>query len=94
MTSAARLARKYSVEDKIRIVKGSKLSVRRTLHEFGCSGLGMHIVYNLITQTLGGTVKCNSEPGKGTEFVVTIPMDSGQDEKEERPAAVSSDVGE
>jgi signal transduction histidine kinase len=59
----------------------------------GGSGLGMHIVYNLITQTLGGTVKCNSEPGKGTEFVVTIPMDSGQDEKENRPAAVSSEIG-
>lgn len=37
------------------------------------SGLGMHIVYNLITQTLGGQVSCESQPGSGTTFEIRIP---------------------
>lgn len=31
----------------------------------GGSGLGMHIVHNLVTQTLGGSISCESEPGNG-----------------------------
>ncbi|MCP4714115.1 MAG: hybrid sensor histidine kinase/response regulator [Deltaproteobacteria bacterium] len=34
----------------------------------GGSGLGMHIVYNLVTQTLGGTITCSSTPGNGIRF--------------------------
>ncbi|MBF0446817.1 MAG: HAMP domain-containing histidine kinase [Magnetococcales bacterium] len=40
----------------------------------GGSGLGMHIVYNLVTQTLKGRVVCHSEPGEGVEFVLTFPL--------------------
>jgi len=40
----------------------------------GGSGLGMNIVYNLVAQTLGGTIVCNSEPGQGVEFELTMPM--------------------
>ncbi len=58
----------------------------------GGSGLGMHIVYNLITQTMGGTITCNSEPGKGTEFLFTISVDAGHSENNERPAAFSSEI--
>lgn len=36
----------------------------------GGTGLGLHIVYNLVTQGLGGTIVCNSSPGKGTEFII------------------------
>ncbi|WP_028451035.1 sensor histidine kinase [Chitinilyticum aquatile] len=39
----------------------------------GGSGLGLNIVYNLVTQTLGGTIFVNSQPGIGTSFVVCIP---------------------
>ena len=39
----------------------------------GGTGLGLHIVYNLVTQTLGGTIKCNSAPEKGADFIITIP---------------------
>lgn len=39
----------------------------------GGSGLGMHILYNLITQKLGGSVTCKSTPGEGIEFAITIP---------------------
>ncbi|OUR78672.1 hypothetical protein A9Q83_07300 [Alphaproteobacteria bacterium 46_93_T64] len=40
----------------------------------GGSGLGMHILYNQTTQTLGGSVKCSSVMGKGTTFNFTFPL--------------------
>ncbi|WP_417672013.1 PAS domain S-box protein [Roseibium sp.] len=46
----------------------------------GGSGLGMNIVYNLITQKLGGTISCESEPGEGIIFNITIPLDLEGDE--------------
>lgn len=39
----------------------------------GGTGLGMHIVYNLVTQLLGGSIRCESEPGAGVRFEVRIP---------------------
>lgn len=39
----------------------------------GGSGLGMHILYNLITQKLGGAVACESTPGEGITFTITLP---------------------
>lgn len=43
----------------------------------GGTGLGMHIVYNLVTQSLGGTIKCESAVGEGTAFIIQIPMNEG-----------------
>ncbi|MGQ0799851.1 MAG: two-component regulator propeller domain-containing protein [Pseudomarimonas sp.] len=42
----------------------------------GGSGLGMHIVFNLVTQGLGGTIECDSAPGQGVYFSIQIPRDS------------------
>ena len=42
----------------------------------GGAGLGLHIVYNLVTQTLGGTIKCKSREGEGTRFIITVPLRS------------------
>ncbi len=39
----------------------------------GGSGLGMHIVYNLVTQQLKGSVKVRSELGKGCAVEITFP---------------------
>lgn len=39
----------------------------------GGTGLGLHILFNIVTQQLSGTVEVNSQPGEGTEFVVTLP---------------------
>jgi signal transduction histidine kinase/CHASE3 domain sensor protein len=40
----------------------------------GGSGLGLHIIYNLVTQKLGGTIRCESEVGRGTRFMIELPM--------------------
>jgi signal transduction histidine kinase len=37
------------------------------------TGLGMHIVYNLVTQKLNGSISCSSEPGKGVQFQIKLP---------------------
>ena len=40
----------------------------------GGTGLGMSIVENLVTKTLGGQLKLHSELGVGTTVVVTLPL--------------------
>lgn len=40
----------------------------------GGSGLGTHLVYNLVTQLLKGSISCESERGQGTRFEISIPM--------------------
>jgi signal transduction histidine kinase/tetratricopeptide (TPR) repeat protein len=39
----------------------------------GGSGLGLHIVYNLVTQKLNGTIKCESKVGASTKFIIKLP---------------------
>ncbi len=39
----------------------------------GGSGLGLHIVYNLVTQKLNGTIECESQVGVGTKFIIKLP---------------------
>ncbi|MCP4348386.1 MAG: HAMP domain-containing protein [Desulfobacterales bacterium] len=40
----------------------------------GGTGLGMHIVYNLVTQTLGGRLECKSALGEGTVFLIKMKI--------------------
>jgi signal transduction histidine kinase len=42
----------------------------------GGSGLGLSIVYNNVVGLLGGTIVVKSELGKGTEFVIHLPLDA------------------
>ena len=41
------------------------------------TGLGLHIVYNLVTQKLKGTVNCESKEGQGVLFKIDIPLNNG-----------------
>lgn len=41
----------------------------------GGTGFGLSIVYNLVTQRLRGTIVCESEEGKYTEFIISVPTD-------------------
>ncbi|MEG4281409.1 ATP-binding protein, partial [Microcoleus sp. MON1_C1] len=40
----------------------------------GGSGLGLHIVYNLVTQKLLGEIEAKSEVGAGTKFIIKLPL--------------------
>ncbi|MES2162377.1 MAG: CHASE domain-containing protein [Pseudomonadota bacterium] len=40
----------------------------------GGSGLGMNIVYNIVTGMLRGTIRVESEPGRGTTVTLVLPM--------------------
>ncbi|MDX2215423.1 MAG: GAF domain-containing protein [Oculatellaceae cyanobacterium bins.114] len=52
------------------------------------TGLGLSISYQIVVQKHHGTLNCNSEPGQGTEFIITIPSQQNPKlkEKEERRA--------
>jgi ligand-binding sensor domain-containing protein/signal transduction histidine kinase len=41
----------------------------------GGTGLGMHIVYNLVSQLLKGSIRVKSAPGAGATFEVFLPAD-------------------
>jgi signal transduction histidine kinase len=42
------------------------------------TGLGLSIAYQIITENHGGTLSFTSEIGKGTEFVIEIPLKQNQ----------------
>ena len=44
-----------------------------TKRDSGGSGIGMSLVYNLITQKLGGQLSVESQPGQGVHFTMVIP---------------------
>ena len=39
------------------------------------TGLGLHITYNLVTQKLGGTIRCESQVGQYTQFTIQLPIE-------------------
>ncbi|MDR9501051.1 MAG: ATP-binding protein [Desulfurivibrionaceae bacterium] len=45
-----------------------------TNREKGGSGLGLHIVYNIVSQRLHGAIRCQERPGGGTLFKITLPL--------------------
>jgi signal transduction histidine kinase len=60
---------------------GMDESVRRRIFEpffttklgTGGSGLGMHIVHNLVTHVLGGQIEVRSSTGRGTQMLIHLP---------------------
>ena len=49
-----------------------------TKREQGGTGLGLYVVYNLVTKALCGSIDCESMPGKGTVFRVRVPLNGWQ----------------
>ncbi len=45
----------------------------------GGSGLGLHIVYNIVTRTFGGRIHAESIPGNGVRFFLTLPAGDESD---------------
>ncbi|MGI6092244.1 MAG: hypothetical protein GX348_04900 [Veillonellaceae bacterium] len=43
----------------------------------GGTGLGLNIIYNIVTQNLKGSISCTSRPNQGTSFTITIPTENG-----------------
>jgi signal transduction histidine kinase len=60
---------------------GMSLGVKRqafnpfftTSRDQGSTGLGLHIVYNIVTNRLGGQLTLDSSPGEGTKFKIILP---------------------
>ena len=60
---------------------GMSLDVKRqafdpfftTRRDLGCTGLGLHIVHNIVTNRLGGRLDLDSEAGEGTRIHLTLP---------------------
>jgi len=44
-----------------------------TRRDQGGTGLGLHIVYSIVTTRLGGRITLNSEPGEGTRIQIILP---------------------
>ena len=45
-----------------------------TSRQAGGSGLGLSVVYNIVTQKLHGTISCTSQKGRGTRFFINVPL--------------------
>ncbi|GAB6094219.1 hypothetical protein JCM14469_04710 [Desulfatiferula olefinivorans] len=58
-------------EDTVRQIFDPFFTTRR---EQGGSGLGLFVVYNLVTQALNGSIDCESKPGSGTTFIIRVPL--------------------
>lgn len=41
----------------------------------GCVGLGLHTVFNIVTQLLGGKIRASSQPQHGLEFTIDLPLE-------------------
>ncbi|MEC5385898.1 ATP-binding protein [Uliginosibacterium sp. H3] len=52
----------------------------------GGSGLGLYIVYNIVTTLLGGQIQLDSTPDEGTAFILYIPVEAPAQSLSEVPA--------
>jgi len=58
-------------EENLKKIFDPFFTTRRTM---GGTGLGLNIVFNLITSTLHGNINVESKPNKGTCFLINIPI--------------------
>jgi signal transduction histidine kinase len=60
-----------------------------TRRSHGGTGLGLHIVYNLVTRRLGGTLRLETEPSRGTVFHIRLPRAAPREEAPEAAPALA-----
>jgi signal transduction histidine kinase len=63
-----------------------------TLRGQGGSGLGLHIVYNIVTQKLGGRISVESREGQGSRFRIVLPRTAPRDQATMPAAAMDARV--
>lgn len=81
-----RIEAQASGRDKVEVVFsddgcGMSAEVRRqvfdpfftTRRDQGSTGLGLHIVHNIVTNRLGGRIHLETRPGAGTKFQIIVP---------------------
>ena len=66
-------------------------SREKTVASIQGTGLGMAITKSIV-EMMGGTVKVNTEQGKGTEFIIRLEFDIAEEIAEENTDAVSEDA--
>jgi signal transduction histidine kinase len=47
-----------------------------TRRDQGSTGLGLHIVHNIVTNRLGGKINLETRPGAGTRFRIIVPREA------------------
>jgi signal transduction histidine kinase len=57
-----------------------------TLRGQGGTGLGLHIVYNIVTQKLGGRIELSTRAGEGSTFHIVLPREI---QSEDAPSAIA-----
>lgn len=58
----------------------------------GGTGLGLHIVYSLVTQQLSGQITCESQLGAGTTFTIKLPLIAPMTKLREDPKSNTNGV--
>jgi two-component system NtrC family sensor kinase len=54
------------------------------------TGLGLSISYQIIVVEHGGQLQCLSSPGKGTEFIIQIPIQQSSKKSAHRPKSIKT----
>src|SRR5258708_37993103 len=47
-----------------------------TRRDQGSTGLGLHIVHNIVTNRLGGRINLETKPGAGTKIQIIVPREA------------------
>jgi len=56
-----------------------------TRRQYGATGLGLHVVYNIVAERLGGRLVLDSEPGRGTTVQLVLPRAAPSPDQDARP---------
>jgi signal transduction histidine kinase len=58
----------------------------------GGSGLGLHLLYNIVTGPMGGRVEVGDAAGGGARFTLTFPLTAPQPRADARPEAAAAEA--